>query len=41
MREEMSEDEESAHLDGFIITTLCFLRVQADKTDLRKQRQER
>lgn len=30
-----------AHLDAFVITTVCFLRVQIYKTDLRETKRER
>jgi len=36
-----SVDEESAHLDTFVITTVCFLRVQIYKTDLRKRERKK
>lgn len=40
-RERTSVDEDSAHLNASVITTVGFLRVQIYKTDLRETKRER
>lgn len=37
----MSADEDFAHLDAFVVTTVRFLRVQIYKTDLTETKRER
>lgn len=36
----MSADEDSAHLDAFVVAIVFFLRVKIYKTDLRETKRE-